>query len=158
MYFVPRAAIESIQREGVPALERMQRDLDTLYLDLTIILRWVYFLTSYYNYNNIHVVGGALLIIVLLTTHIHTHSLFDEEISHFTFPVSSTTAPGDTEGGGGLPGLSPDSSRQQLLSSLSSTSSEVHFTPLNLDLNGQVERVGQQSTIDRDNHTCMCYL
>ena len=41
MTFVPRAAIETIQREGVPALEQMQRDQDSLYLDLTIILRWV---------------------------------------------------------------------------------------------------------------------
>ena len=34
-----RTAIETIQREGVATLERMQQDSDALYLDLTIILR-----------------------------------------------------------------------------------------------------------------------
>ena len=41
--FPPRDAIETIQREGVSALEAMQRDSDSLYFDLTILLRWVYF-------------------------------------------------------------------------------------------------------------------
>ena len=116
---------------------------------------------------------------VLPITHTHTHiticSLFEEEISHFTFPVSSTSSssisstaaasvpgPAHTEeggGGGGVARQSPDSSsRQHLLSSLSSTSSEVQSTLLNLDLNEQVEQAGQQSTVDRDDHTCMSVL
>ena len=34
-----RDAIETIRNEGIPALERMQRDGESLYFDLTIILR-----------------------------------------------------------------------------------------------------------------------
>ena len=173
MTFVPRAAIETIQREGVPALEQMQQNQDTLYLDLTIILRWVckcmyipYRIISCDNasYNeNITLVKYAWN---LTRTYMHVHSLFEEEISHFIFPVPSTSnsssssisaaaIPVDSDRN--VPRLSPESSRptEHLLSSLSSTSSDVQISTLNFDLNERIERAEQHtSTVDRNNHTC----
>ena len=100
------------------------------------------------------------------------HSLFDEEISHFTFPVPTITTTSSSDSNGvasaaaavppdrNVPRLSPESSRQteHLLSSLSSSSSDAQISTLNLDLNERLEQPGQQnSTVDRDNHTCRSF-
>ena len=99
------------------------------------------------------------------------HSLFDEEISHFTFPVPSITTSSSSDSNGAtstaavlpdrnVPRLSPESSQQteHLLSSLSSASSDVQISTLNFDLNERLEQPGQQnSTVDRDSHTCKLF-
>ena len=113
-------------------------------------------------------------IIILCCAHIH--SLFEEEISHFTFPVPSSTTTTTTGSNSvttaaaalpvvdrerNVPRLSPESSRQQtehLLSSLSSTSSDVQISALNFDLNERIEQPRQQnSAVDRHSHTCRLF-
>ena len=82
----------------------------------------------------------------------HTHSLFEEEISHFTFPVASvrshaSEAPATIDRGQPL-----HLSHSISLSSTSSGSSEGLAT--SVLLSGLVEQVEQQASVDLDNHTC----
>jgi uncharacterized membrane protein YgcG len=75
-----REAIELIRGSGTEALERLQSQNEETYLELTISLRYV--LSSLCHTPSMpHP-----------PCHTH-HSLFEEEINHFTFAVSSQSRP-----------------------------------------------------------------